>query len=276
MTPERHGDAADAAREQPARAAADAERGIVRAGQPAADAAAPTPERVLAATRLVRDGAHVPPRARALPADAAVAGPSGVRGPLLPHAAGHPGRGRPAVGRAERRVPRLHERARDGDDALRCAHRRARAHDGRGRRPLARRDGTGRPGRLRPAHGRRHGDPAAVAARRAVRRARPPRRGGPAGGRRGVRRRAARHRGGDRGGGGGGRRRARPDGLPVGLAGSRTPRRAPGRRVPTSPPPDCSRSAASPPPARTRRPTRSSLRPTAGDRPTRSPSIRCC
>jgi len=34
----------------------DAERGIVRAGQPAAEAAAPTPETVLAATRLVRDG----------------------------------------------------------------------------------------------------------------------------------------------------------------------------------------------------------------------------
>jgi kynurenine formamidase len=33
-----------------------ADRGIVRAGQPAADAAAPTPERVLAASRLVRDG----------------------------------------------------------------------------------------------------------------------------------------------------------------------------------------------------------------------------
>jgi kynurenine formamidase len=32
------------------------DRGIVRAGQPAADAAAPTPERVLAATKLVREG----------------------------------------------------------------------------------------------------------------------------------------------------------------------------------------------------------------------------
>lgn len=32
------------------------DRGIVRAGQPAASAAAPTPERVLAATRLVREG----------------------------------------------------------------------------------------------------------------------------------------------------------------------------------------------------------------------------
>jgi kynurenine formamidase len=37
-------------------AAAPAERGIVRPGSPAADAAAPTPERVLAATELVRDG----------------------------------------------------------------------------------------------------------------------------------------------------------------------------------------------------------------------------
>jgi kynurenine formamidase len=33
-----------------------ADRGIVRAGQPAADAAAPTPERVLAGSRLIRDG----------------------------------------------------------------------------------------------------------------------------------------------------------------------------------------------------------------------------
>jgi kynurenine formamidase len=33
-----------------------AERGIVRAGQPAADAAAPTPEHVLAGARLIRDG----------------------------------------------------------------------------------------------------------------------------------------------------------------------------------------------------------------------------
>jgi kynurenine formamidase len=34
----------------------DADRGIVRPGQPAADAAAPTPERVLEALQLVRDG----------------------------------------------------------------------------------------------------------------------------------------------------------------------------------------------------------------------------
>jgi kynurenine formamidase len=34
----------------------DAERGILRAGQPAADRAAPTPDRVLAALSLVRDG----------------------------------------------------------------------------------------------------------------------------------------------------------------------------------------------------------------------------
>jgi kynurenine formamidase len=40
----------------PGQPAGGTARGIVRAGQPAADAAAPTPARVLAATRLVRDG----------------------------------------------------------------------------------------------------------------------------------------------------------------------------------------------------------------------------
>jgi kynurenine formamidase len=41
---------------EPPSVAHPAERGIVRAGQPAADAAAPTPERVLSTLRLVREG----------------------------------------------------------------------------------------------------------------------------------------------------------------------------------------------------------------------------
>ena len=76
----------------------DAARGIVRPGTPAADAAAPDPARVLAATALVRDGPHLPARRRALPGHAAVPRPPAVPGPLLPHAAGDPRRGRPAVG----------------------------------------------------------------------------------------------------------------------------------------------------------------------------------
>ena len=90
------------------------------------------------------------------------------------------------------------------------AHIDAHAHMTVGRRgPLARRLGAHRPRRLRPADRRRDRDPAAVAARRALRRPRPPRRRGAARRRAGRRGRAAGDRGGDRRRGGRGRRRAR-------------------------------------------------------------------
>ena len=115
-----------------------------------------------------------------------------------------------------------------GTVALRRAHRRPRAHDDRG--PLARRHGRQRSRRLRAAEGRRHRDPAAVAARRPLRRARPSRRGLAPGGRAGDRRRAAGHRVRRRGRRRG-RRGARPHRLPRALARSRRPRRPPRRRA---------------------------------------------
>ena len=85
-------------------------------------------------------GPDAPPGARPLPAHAAVARPPGLRGRLLPDAAGHPRGRRPALGAAQRRLPGLHERAGDGHRAQRRAHRRPRPHHDR--RPLARRVGA--------------------------------------------------------------------------------------------------------------------------------------
>ena len=50
-----------------------AARGLARPGRPAADAAAPTPEHLLAGAALIREG-RMFRLARALPEDAAVAG----------------------------------------------------------------------------------------------------------------------------------------------------------------------------------------------------------
>src|SRR5262249_34794578 len=95
--------------------------------------------------------------------------PPGIR-PSRPRPGDRPGR-RPAGGPPKRPLPRLHERGGEGHDAPRRAHRRARAHDDRRRRPLARRLRPHRPRRLRAAEGRRDRDPADLAARGAVRRA---------------------------------------------------------------------------------------------------------
>ncbi len=122
--------------------AAASDRGIVRPGQPAADAAAPTPRQRAGGDAAGARRARLPARPRALPEDAAVPGPSDVRGAVLSHAAGHPRRRRRAVGRAQRRLLGLHERVGHGYHAHRRAHRRPRAHDGRRRRPLARRLGA--------------------------------------------------------------------------------------------------------------------------------------
>ena len=68
--------------------------------------AANDPAEVREALAAGAHGAHAPAGARPLPAHAAVARPSGLRGRLLPHAAGHPGGRRPALGPAQRRLPR--------------------------------------------------------------------------------------------------------------------------------------------------------------------------
>ena len=90
------------------------------------------------------------------------------------------------------------------------------------------------------------------------------------------RRRAAGDRGGARRRGGGGRRRARPHRLSRRLAGPRGARPPPRRRTRTSPRRGCSRSAASSPSARTPRRSRSSRRPTRASPRTRSRCTRCC
>ena len=220
--------------------------GSSRHGTPAADRRrAQTPSGCWPRPALVRSGPRVPARARALPRHAAVPRPPAVPGPLLPHAAGDPRGGRPALGAGQRRRARLHERARARQPAHGRAHRRARAHDGRGGRPLARRVGADAARRLRPA---RPGDATEI----------PPlwRRGvlyDVAGLPRG--RRAARRRPGD---GEEVRRSRRRTASPRGagdvalfrtgylerLAGPRARSPATAAPGPTSPPPGCSPSAA--------------------------------
>ena len=114
--------------------------------------------------------------------------------------------------------PRLHERARDGHDPQRRAYRRSRAHDGRPRRSLERRLGPAPPRRLRAAARRRHRDPAAVAARRPLRRAGSPRGRAPRPRRAGRSGRARGDRGGDGRRRRGRRRGARPHRLHAPLA----------------------------------------------------------
>ena len=149
-----------------------ADRGIVTHGTPAATAAAPSPERVLAATGLVRSGRVFRLARERFPGMPLFPGhpPFQVLSYRTP--AGDPRGRRPALGAAERRGARLHVRGRARQPAHGRAHRRARAHDRRRRRPLARRVGTDAARRLRTADRRRDRDPAAVAARRPLRRGR--------------------------------------------------------------------------------------------------------
>ena len=138
-------------------------------------AAVPAPGEVVEAARLVRGG-----RVFALARD---------RFPRMPLFPGHPNfevlsyrtpqgiraAGDQPWGPRQRGRVGLHVGAGDGHHPQWSPHRRPRPHDDRRRRPLERRRGGRAPGRLRPAARRRHRDPAAVAARRALRRARPPR-----------------------------------------------------------------------------------------------------
>ena len=66
------------------------ERGIVRPGQPAADAAAPTPEHVLAGLALIRDGRMFRLARDRFPKMPLFPGHPTFEVRLLPHAAGHP------------------------------------------------------------------------------------------------------------------------------------------------------------------------------------------
>ena len=267
----RRGDRGGAARRErghPAAPVVGAAGGIVRRGTAAAEAAAPTPERVLAGARLIRDGPPVPPRPRALPGDAAVPRPPGVLGARLPHAAGPAGDRRAARGAADNDACLGYmSELRHGHDALGRAHRRARAHDRRRGRPLARRLGA------RPT--------SATSARCAATRPRSRRSGGAA-----CSTTSPGHRGVDalgagepvtarRGRGDRGRARASPPAPGTSRCSApgylrywpdaRAPRRAQGRRARHLRPRGCWPSATSWPSARTPRPSRSSPRPDPGE-----------